>query len=115
VVQNALNEINLKRFHDNKLKEEIIVKLTNNLESIRTNSAKAKKKILDSSNKKNEGTKMTYKQKVYFIFYILKKKKKNFFLFFFFFIFIFYFILFYFFNNQSYEFSILITLIIFKE
>jgi len=63
VVQNALNEINLKRFHDNKLKEEIIVKLTNNLESIRTNSAKAKKKILDSSNKKNEGTKMTYKQK----------------------------------------------------
>jgi len=79
VVQNALNEINLKRFHDNKLKEEIIVKLTNNLESIRTNSAKAKKKILDSSNKKNEGTKMTYKQKVYFIFYILKKKKKIFF------------------------------------
>jgi len=106
VVQNALNEINLKRFHDNKLKEEIIVKLTNNLESIRTNSAKAKKKILDSSNKKNEGTKMTYKQKVYFIFYILKKKKKIFF-FFFFFLFL-YFILFYFFfliiNHMSFLF-----------
>jgi len=64
VVQAALNEINLKRFHENREKEKEIDKLSNELEALRTNSDKTKKRIMDSSNKKNEQTKMLHKQKV---------------------------------------------------
>jgi len=69
-VQAALNEINLKRFHENREKEKEIDKLSNELEALRTNSDKTKKRIMDSSNKKNEQTKMLHKQKV------RNKKKK---------------------------------------
>lgn len=69
-MQAALNEINLKRFHENREKEKEIDKLSNELEALRTNSDKTKKRIMDSSNKKNEQTKMLHKQKV------RNKKKK---------------------------------------
>ncbi|ORX45345.1 hypothetical protein BCR36DRAFT_358238 [Piromyces finnis] len=63
VVQNSLNETNLKRYHENKEREKIIDKLSNDLEAIRANSDKMKKRIIDTSNKKNDQTKMIYKQK----------------------------------------------------
>jgi len=64
VVQAAFNEINLKRFHENHEKEKVIDKLSNDLENLRTNSDKIKKRIMDSSNKKNEQTKMLHQQKI---------------------------------------------------
>lgn len=63
IVRNSLNEINMKRFYENKEKEKIIEKMSNELESLRKNSVNTKKRIFDTSIKKNDGTKMLHKQK----------------------------------------------------